>query len=152
MGNEPTYQQSLERSMTPKFHIAAQYQTILIIMFNEIGPKLLSLIDSGKHISECGHFADTVRTYILREMVCGHNADIVRTYISRDICMSVQCPHFILLRFSALVASLTFLVCKSQKITANYIKSRKYYFANKRDMQITGCESNQHNAKFFKKC
>ena len=57
-------------------------------MFNEIGPKLLSLIDSGKHISECGHFADTVRTYILREMVCGHNADIVRTYISRDIC-----PH-----------------------------------------------------------
>ena len=38
--------------MTQKFHIAAQYQTRLIILFNEKGPKLWSLIDSGKHISE----------------------------------------------------------------------------------------------------
>ena len=35
-------------------------------------------------------------TYILREMLCGHSADI---YLQGY--MSAQCPHYILLQFSA---------------------------------------------------
>ena len=67
---------------------------------------------------QCGHCADIcisleiyVRTIsaqhltkdicLTGEMLCVHSADIVRTYISRNIC-----PHYILLRFSALVETL----------------------------------------------
>ena len=61
-------------------------------------------------------------TYILREMLCGHSADI---YLQGY--MSAQCPHYILLRFSAQGAPIS---CQRRTTSLGHSIWVKNHFAN----------------------